>query len=157
MRNVLRGLCFSVCGVLMLGAAALAQPTMPGSGGGGGGGAPGGGGGGGGGSQYWGAVSFTASGSYSTTWRQPSKEVAEAKVATECAAFGRGACRTIGFPGELCVALVTYRGGRLRATFSGGGATYPDAQKRAMEQCENDPQTRRNRCTPLTAMCGDGR
>ena len=82
---------------------------------------------------------------------------AEAEVAKRCAAFGRGACKVIGFPGELCVALVHYRSGRLRASYTGGGRTYPEAQQTAMKRCQDDRGRSGRRCQHRTALCGDGR
>src|SRR5437667_10599134 len=54
-------------------------------------------------SPYWGAIAFTADGSYSSAWKMPSKAEAEAKVAVGCAKFGRGKCEVVSFRGELCV------------------------------------------------------
>jgi hypothetical protein len=109
---------------------------------------------------YWGAIAFTADGSFSTAWKQPSKAEAEADVAKKCAKFGRGACEVIGFSGGLCAALATYIGAhsgkRYKLSFTGGGLTSPDAQKKAMERCNEDKRTR-GRCQLRTVVCGDGR
>ena len=40
----------------------------------------------------WGAIGFTADGSYSTTWKMPSQAEAEARVANGCAEVGHGGC-----------------------------------------------------------------
>jgi hypothetical protein len=109
---------------------------------------------------YWGAIAFTADGSFSTAWKQPSKAEAEADVAKKCAKFGRGACEVIGFSGSLCAALATYLGAhsgkRYKLSFTGGGLTSPDAQKKALERCNEDKRTR-GRCQLRTVVCGDGR
>ena len=111
-------------------------------------------------SQLWGAIGFTADGSYATGWKHASKAEAEADVAKRCAKFGRGACEVVGFRGELCVALATYIGShsgkRWRLSFTGGGTTSPAAQKTAMDQCNGDKRTRKN-CQLRTVVCGDGR
>src|SRR5947209_20255467 len=49
----------------------------------------------------WGALAFTADGSYATAWKAPSKAEAEADVAKRCARLGRGACEVVSFRGEL--------------------------------------------------------
>lgn len=109
---------------------------------------------------YWGGIAFTADGSYATAWKQPSKAEAEADVAKRCAKMGRGECEVIGFRGELCVALATYQGAhsgrRYKLSFSGGGTTSPDAQKTALDRCNEDKRTR-GRCQLRTVVCGDGR
>ncbi len=108
--------------------------------------------------QYWGAIGFTADGSYSTTWKQPTKADAEAKVLKECARFGRGACEVASGPGHLCIALATYRGGRWRLSFTAGGTTNPEAQQTAMNRCNDDKRVRSRRgCQLRISICGDGR
>jgi hypothetical protein len=104
----------------------------------------------------WGAVAFTADGSYATNWRQPSKPEAEADVSKRCARMGRGACEVISFPGNLCAALYSFRSGRYRAAYTGGGATSPAAQQTAKDRCNNDGRSRGN-CQFRTVVCGDGR
>ena len=84
--------------------------------------------------EYWGAIGFTADGSFSTAWKQSSKAEAEADVAKRCAKFGRGACEVIGFSGKLCGALATYLGShsgkRYKLSFTGGGMTLPKKMPR---------------------------
>lgn len=111
------------------------------------------------GSEFWGAIAFTADGSYSTAWKQPTKAEAEAKVLRECARFGRGACEAVSGPGNLCIGLVAFRGGRYRLAWTAGGMTHPEAQRAAMTRCESDNRTQRhrNRCTLRISICGDGR
>lgn len=109
---------------------------------------------------FFGAIAFTADGSYSTAWKHRSKAEAEADVAKRCAAFGRGECKVIGFPGALCAGLAAYRGThsgrRYRLAFTGGGTTAAEAQQAALGRCNADPRTRR-RCELRTVVCGDGR
>jgi hypothetical protein len=111
-------------------------------------------------SSYWGAIAFTADGSWATAWKESSKAAAEAKVAIDCAKFGRGACETVSFPGTLCVGLAAYAGAhsgrRYRLSFTSGGSTTPEAQKAAVDRCNADKRTR-NRCQLRTVVCGDGR
>jgi Domain of unknown function (DUF4189) len=108
----------------------------------------------------WGAIGFTADGSYSTTWKMPSRAEAEAKVAKGCAQFGRGGCQVVSFSGQECVALATfigsYRRRRWNLSFTAGGTTYPEAQSAAIGRCNADERTQ-GRCQPRTAACADGR
>jgi hypothetical protein len=108
----------------------------------------------------YGAIAFTADGSYSTAWKYKSKPEAEAYVATKCAAFGRGSCKVIGFVGSLCAGLAsyngTYNGRRWRLAYTGGGVTSSEAQRAAMNRCNADNRTRGN-CQLRTVVCGDGR
>lgn len=110
--------------------------------------------------EWWGAMGFTADGSYSSTWKMPSKAEAEAKVAKQCAAFGRGGCEVVSFSGQECVALATfigsYRRRRWNLSFTAGGNTYPEAQNAAMGRCNSDERAQ-GRCQPRTAACADGR
>ena len=111
-------------------------------------------------SNVWGALAFTADGSWATAWAKPSKSDAEANVAVACAKFGRGECKVVSFNGEYCAALATYIGShsrhRYKLSFSAGGQTLPEAQNAAMERCNDDRRTR-GRCQLRTTVCGDGR
>jgi Domain of unknown function (DUF4189) len=111
-------------------------------------------------SAYYGAIAFTADGSWATVWRSPSKPEAEAEVAKRCARLGHGGCEVVSFPGEQCVALASFAGrsGRKRwqLSFTAGGLTGPEAQLAAMKRC-NDDQRTRGRCQLRTMVCGDGR
>ena len=108
----------------------------------------------------WGAIAFTADGSYSSTWKMSSQPEAEAKVLRECARFGRGGCEVVTFSGQECVALSTFIGSYRRRgwklSFTAGGSTYPDAQNAAMYRCNSDERTQ-GHCQPRTAACADGR
>ena len=108
----------------------------------------------------WGAIGFTADGSYSSTWKMPSQAEAEAKVAKGCAQFGRGGCQVVSFSGQECVALATfigsYRRRRWNLSFTAGGTTYPEAQNAAIARCNADERSQ-GRCQPRTAACADGR
>jgi hypothetical protein len=108
----------------------------------------------------WGAIGFTADGSYSSIWKMPSKAEAEAEVAKKCAAFGRGGCQVVNFSGRQCAALATfigsYRRRRWDLSFTAGGETYPEAQNAAMTRCNSDERSQ-GRCQLRTAACADGR
>jgi Domain of unknown function (DUF4189) len=106
----------------------------------------------------WGALAFTLDGSYSTAWKVASQFEAEAKVAKQCAEFGRGGCKVISFSGQECAALATYIGGRRRSvgSYTAGGTTFPEAQQAAMNRCNADDRSR-GRCQFRTAVCADGR
>ncbi len=108
----------------------------------------------------WGAIGFTADGSYSTAWKRVSQAEAEATVAKGCAEFGRGACKVISFSGQRCVGLATfigsYRRRRWDLSFTAGGDTFPEAQSAALASCNSDERSR-GRCVFRTAACADGR
>jgi hypothetical protein len=108
----------------------------------------------------WGAIAFTADGSYASIWKMPSKAEAEAEVAKKCAQYGHGGCQTVTFTGPQCVALASfngpYRGRRWTLAYTDGGMTYPEAQNAAMGRCNSDERTR-GRCQPRTVACDDGR
>ena len=109
---------------------------------------------------YWGALGFTADGSYSTIWKLSTQGEAEAEVAKRCAKFGRGACEVVSFSGQRCAALATFIGRysrrRWNLSYSAGGETYPEAQSNAMQRCNSDERAQ-NRCQLRTAACADGR
>jgi len=108
----------------------------------------------------WGAIAFTADGSYSSTWKMLSQPEAEAKVLKQCARFGRGGCEVVSFSGQQCAALATfvgtYKRRRWNLSFTAGGTTYPSAQGAAVERCNSDERTQ-GRCQPRTTACADGR
>jgi hypothetical protein len=108
----------------------------------------------------WGAIGFTADGSYSSTWKMASKPEAEAKVAKKCAEFGHGGCQVVSFSGQICVALATFIGSykrrRWNLSFTAGGETYPEAQDAAMARCNSDERAQ-GRCQFRAAACADGR
>jgi hypothetical protein len=108
----------------------------------------------------WGAIGFTADGSYSSAWKMVAKAEAEAEVAKKCASFGRGSCEVVSFSGHECAALATFIGnyGRRnwKLSFTWGGDTYPAAQNGAMNRCNSDQRTR-GRCQLRAAVCADGR
>jgi hypothetical protein len=111
-------------------------------------------------SLLWGALAFTADGSWATAWSKPSKAEAESNVAITCAKFGRGRCEVVSFNGEYCAALATYVGAhsrrRYKLSYSGGGLSVPQAQSSAVERCNGDARAR-GRCQLRTTVCGDGR
>jgi hypothetical protein len=105
---------------------------------------------------WWGAIAFTADGSYSSAWKMSSQAEAEAKVAKQCAGFGRGGCEVVTFSGRECAALATFLGRRWKLSFTAGGYTFPEAQNAAINRCNSDERARGN-CQPRTAACADGR
>lgn len=108
----------------------------------------------------WGAIGFAADGSYSTVWKMRSQPEAEADVAKQCAAFGRGGCQVASISGQQCVGLATFIGNyarrRWQLSYTAGGATYPEAQAASLGRCNADERTR-GRCQFRTAVCADGR
>jgi hypothetical protein len=112
------------------------------------------------GDMYWGAIAFTADGSYSSAWKMPSQPEAEARVLKQCASYGRGGCEVTAFSGRECVGLATfvgnYRRRRWLLSFTAGGMTYPDAQRAALDRCNSDERAQ-GRCQTRTTACADGR
>jgi hypothetical protein len=109
---------------------------------------------------YWGAIAFTADGSYSLVWKKPSQPEAEALVLRQCARFGRGGCEVTTFSGQECAGLATfignYRRRRWSLSFTAIGPTYPDAQSAAMQRCNSDERSQ-GQCQTRVAGCADGR
>jgi hypothetical protein len=106
--------------------------------------------------QVFGALAFTADGSFSSAWKSASKEEAEAKVRIECAAFNRGRCELILLPQDLCAAIATFRRGTHKATYSGGALAPDDAKRLALQRCSSDARSG-GQCQLRTVVCGDGR
>jgi Domain of unknown function (DUF4189) len=105
----------------------------------------------------FGALAFTADGSFTAVWKQDSKDNAVAKVETDCKRMGRGECQVVGFRQELCAAIASFRTAKdLTATYAGGGVTRADARRSALERCNGDDRAGR-RCQVRTVVCGDGR
>ena len=105
----------------------------------------------------FGALAFTADGSFTAVWKQESKNGAEAKVLADCEKLKRGACQVVGFRQELCAAIASFRTAKdLTATYAGGGVTRDDAKRSALERCNGDARARRT-CQVRTIVCGDGR
>jgi hypothetical protein len=109
---------------------------------------------------WWGAIAFTADGSFSSTWKMPSQPEAEARVLKQCASYGRGSCEVTSFSGQECVGLATfignYRRRRWLLSFTAGGMTYPEAQSNALGRCNSDERSQ-GRCQTRTTACADGR
>jgi hypothetical protein len=109
---------------------------------------------------YWGAIAFTADGSYSSDWKMPSQPEAEARVLKQCASYGRGSCEVTTFSGQECVGLATfigsYRRRRWLLSVTAPGMTYPEAQRAALDRCNADERSQ-GRCQMRTAACADGR
>jgi hypothetical protein len=113
-----------------------------------------------GGDTYYGAIAFTADGSYSSTWKMSSQPEAEARVLKQCASYGRGSCEVTSFSGQECVGLATfvgnYRRRRWLLSFTAGGMTYPEAQRAALDRCNSDERSQ-GHCQTRTTACADGR
>jgi Domain of unknown function (DUF4189) len=105
----------------------------------------------------YGAIAFTADGSYSTAWKYRSKAAAQAKVAAVCARFKRGACQVVSFGAKVCAAIASFEFGKDRkVTYSGGGLTPEEAQQAAMRRCREDGRSG-GRCELRAVVCADGR
>jgi hypothetical protein len=109
---------------------------------------------------YWGAIGFTADGSYSSVWKMASQPEAEAQVLRQCARFGHGGCEVTTVSGQQCVGLATFIGNyqrrRWNLSFTAIGPTYPEAQSAAMARCNSDERSQ-GRCMSRTTACADGR
>lgn len=105
----------------------------------------------------FGAIAFTADGSFSAVWKRRSKRTAESQVLADCAKLKRGECQVVGFRQELCAAIASFRTTKdLKVTYAGGGVTKADARRSALERCNGDDRARRS-CQIRTVVCGDGR
>lgn len=105
----------------------------------------------------FGAIAFTADGSFSSAWKVSSKEEAEAKVLADCIKFKRGRCEVVSVREELCAALVSAQIGKAhKITYAGAGLTPTIAQRTALGRCNGDSRTK-GRCRLRTTLCGDGR
>ncbi len=109
---------------------------------------------------FWGALAFTADGSWATAWKEASKAQAEVTVLQNCLALRHGNCDVATVSGQECVALASFAGNygrrRWQLAFTAGGVTYPEAQMAAMNRCNSDERTRGN-CHFRAAACADGR
>lgn len=105
----------------------------------------------------FGALAFTADGSFASAWKSSSKADVEAKVLAECAGFRRGHCEVVSFHDDLCAAIASFQlGAGRKVTYAGGGLTRADAKRIALERCNGDARSGR-RCQLRTVVCGDGR
>jgi len=105
----------------------------------------------------FGAIAFTADGSFSAVWKRASKGEAEAKVLADCEKLKRGKCQVVGFRQEVCAAIASFRTGKdLRVTYAGGGVTKADAKRSALDRCNGDARAGKS-CHIRTVVCGDGR
>lgn len=105
----------------------------------------------------FGAIAFTADGSFASVWQLATKDEAEARVRDDCLKYQRGACEVVGFGAEVCAAIATADIGDERKVTYAGGATSPDeAEELALKRCKHDKRTK-DTCTLRTVVCGDGR
>lgn len=105
----------------------------------------------------YGAIAFTADGSYATAWKYRSKAAAQAKVGAQCARFKRGACQIVSFGAKVCAAIASFESGKDRkVTYSGGGLTPDQARQAALRRCKDDGRSS-GRCELRTVVCADGR
>jgi hypothetical protein len=105
----------------------------------------------------YGAIAFTADGSFSTAWKYRSKAAAQAKVAAQCARFKRGFCQIVGFGAQVCAAIVSFTSSKdKKMTYSGGGISPEIAQAAALRRCKEDGRSG-GRCELRTVLCADGR
>lgn len=107
--------------------------------------------------EEFGALAFTADGSFVSVWKYASKTEAEAKVLGDCARLRRGLCEVVSFQAELCAAIASLRAASgAVVTYSGGGMSREEAQKKALARCNLDGRAG-GTCVVRTVLCGDGR
>jgi hypothetical protein len=106
----------------------------------------------------YGAIAFTADGSFWTAWKFRSKAAAQAKVAAGCAQLNRGVCQVVSFGAQVCAAIVSFEFGKdgRKVTYSGGGVTPGAAQQAALLRCKEDGRSG-GRCDLRAVVCADGR
>lgn len=105
----------------------------------------------------FGALAFTADGSFSRAWKYRSKAAARAKVSADCARLRRGPCQVLSFGAQVCAAIASFEFGKERkVTYSGGGLSPQAAQQAALKRCKEDGRSD-GRCELRTVVCGDGR
>jgi Domain of unknown function (DUF4189) len=106
----------------------------------------------------YGAIAFTADGSFWTAWKFRSKAAAQAKVAAGCARLNRGICQVVSFGAQVCAAIVSFEFGKdgRKVTYSGGGVTPGAAQQAALLRCKEDGRSG-GRCDLRAVVCADGR
>ena len=106
----------------------------------------------------YGAIAFTADGSFWTAWKYRSKAAAQAKVAAGCARLNRGVCQVVSFGAQVCAAIVSFEFGKdgRKVTYSGGGVTPGAAQQAALLRCKEDGRSGGG-CEPRAVVCADGR
>ncbi len=105
----------------------------------------------------FGAIAFTADGSFSAVWKRGSTGEAQTQVLAACAKFRRGECQVVSFREELCAAIASFRTAKdLKVTYAGGGVARADAKRSALERCNSDSRAHRT-CQVRTVVCGDGR
>jgi hypothetical protein len=106
----------------------------------------------------YGAIAFTADGSFWTAWKFRSKAAAQAKVAAGCARLNRGICQVVSFGAQVCAAIASFEFGKdgRKVTYSGGGVTPGAAQQAALLRCKEDGRSG-GRCDLRAVVCADGR
>jgi len=104
----------------------------------------------------YGAIAFTADGSFATAWKYRSKAAAQAKVAATCARFKRGVCQVVSFGAKVCAAIASLELKERKVTYSGGALAPGDAQQAALRRCKEDGRSG-GRCELRAVVCADGR
>lgn len=105
----------------------------------------------------FGALAFTADGSFATIWKIPSKDEAEARVRDDCLKYQRGTCEVVSFGASVCAAIATGEIAEDRKiTYAGGGTDRDEAEEVAMKRCTKDKRTK-DTCELRTTVCGNGR
>ena len=105
----------------------------------------------------FGALAFTADGSFASVWQVASRAEAEARVRDDCLRYERGACEVVSFGATVCAAIATAQIAEDRKiTYSGGGLSRDEAEETALKRCKRDKRSKET-CELRTVVCGDGR
>lgn len=105
----------------------------------------------------FGALAFTADGSFASIWKIASKEEAEARVRNDCRKYERGTCEVVSFSAKVCAAIATAAIAKDRKiTYAGGGLSRDEAEEIALTRCQRDKRSK-GTCELRTTVCGDGR
>ena len=105
----------------------------------------------------FGAIAFTADGSFASAWKYASKSEGRSPRARELQQAPPGKMRGRELPrGAVRGACIGQNAAGRWITMTGGGLTPPDAKRSAIERCNKDGRTR-GPCELRTVVCGDGR
>ena len=104
--------------------------------------------------QLFGAVAFTADGSFASAWKWSSKKAVEARVLSQCSKFKRGPCQVATVRNGLCASIANFSEGMASVTYAGAGITPEDARRVALRRCNGDSRSNRN-CRIRTTVCSD--
>lgn len=104
--------------------------------------------------ETFGAIAFTADGSFASAWKWQSKEAVEARVLSQCNRFKRGHCEVATVRDGLCASIASFSRGMQSVTYAGAGVTPDDARRVALRRCNGDRRSG-GKCQIRTTVCSD--